>query len=611
MRTRLTAERLESRDVPAVAIQFDYSFDANGFFTDPARRDILQQAANDIAARIDTPLGAVVPGGGNSWVIGFSNPATGEGATGANPAVPANTLVVFAGGRELADDGIGETVTGTTSASGSAEWRALIRNRTPTGTSNWGASVAFDTTSDWYFGASASGIGADQIDFYSVAVHELGHVLGVGLSPRWDSLTSAGAFLGPNAQAVYGGPVPVDSSDHWQDDLTVDGQPVSLDPTAADGARVPFSVLDFAALIDIGWTVNGATGPGAASTTQPNPTPWSGTWTSLTGTQVVVLTGDQGGVAQAFTLGSDGHLTAIGPAVRPFIGGGSVIRSVVADFNGDGTPDLAFGAGSGATAAVRILNGRTGRDLVGTTEVLGGFAGGVYLAAADVDGNGRAELAVSADAGGGLRVTVFRVGRVLTAAANFLAFDDASFRGGSRIALGDVNNDGAADLIVGAGIGGGPRVGVYDGETLLSGSPRSLVPDFFALDPTLRSGVFVTAADVNGDDFADVMYSTGNTGGPRVRVVSGKVLTDNPGQNAFTLPAIGDFFALDQNDRSGLRLAARDLNDDGKAELVVASGSSAVRVRVISLGEIQTGNPTGALQDPFGTLAPFDGIYVG
>jgi hypothetical protein len=611
MRTRLTAEVLEARDVPAVTIQFDYSFDANGFFNDPARRAILEQAATDTAGRIDTPLAAVTPGGGNAWTVRFVDPSTGEVAAVGNPTLGANTLRVYVGGRDLPDLGVGETVSGTASSSGSAEWRALVRGRTPIGASSWGSSVAFDTDTPWHFGSSAAGIPRDQIDFYSVAVHELGHVLGIGASDRWDALTSGNTFVGPNAQAVFGGPVPLGDDAHWADDVTIDGQPVSLDPTVSDGVRVPFSVLEFAALIDIGWTIGGATGPGAASTTQPNPTPWAGTWTSLSGSQVVTLTGAEGGAAQAFTVNASGALTAIGPKITPFVGGGSVIRSVVADFNGDGTPDLAFGAGTGATAAVRVLNGRTGRDLVGTTEVLNGFAGGVYLAAGDVNGDGRAELAVSADAGGGLRVTLFRVGRVLEAAANFLAFDDASFRGGSRIAMGDVNNDGAADLIVGAGIGGGPRVGVYDGDTLLSGSPRSLVPDFFALDPNLRSGVFVTVADLTGDDFADVMYSTGNTGGPRVRVVSGKVLTDNPGQNAFTLPAIGDFFALDENDRSGLRLAARDLTDDGRAELVAASGSSAVRVRVISLAEIQTGNPVGPLQDPFGGLIPLDGIYVG
>src|SRR5262249_21671364 len=191
--------------------------------------------------------------------------------------------------------------------------------------------------------------------------------------------------------------------------------------------------------------------------------------------------------------------------------------------------------------------------------------------------------------GGGTRVTVFKVDGGLKPVANFLAFDDAAFRGGSRVAMGDVNHDGAADLIVGAGLGGGPRVAVYNGASLSSGSPGHLVPDFFALDLSVRSGVFVTAADLDGDGFADVIYSTGNTGGPRVRVVGGAVLTANPGQDAYFLPALADFFALDPADRTGLRIAAHDLNGDGMAELVVANGNQATpEVRVITLADMRS-----------------------
>jgi hypothetical protein len=554
-----------------------------------------------------------VPGGSNTWTLRVQNPANGSTAAIPNVVLGADTLLVYAGARNLPGSTVAITVAGTTSSSGSADWRTLIRNRSPDGGSAWGSSTSFDSQLNWYFGSSPADIGENQVDFYSVAVHELGHVLGIGASTRWDEQIVGSTFVGPNAVAVYGGAVPLEDDGHWRDDLTVGGAPVAMDPTVTDGVRIPFAPLDFAALADIGWTVGGATAPDPAGTTQVNPTPWAGTWTSLSTVDgVVVLSGARAGTAQVFSLGSDGLLKAVEPAITPFIGGGAVIRAVAADFNGDGTPDLALATGAGATAGVRILDGRSGADLAAPTQVLSGFAGGVYLAAGDINKDGRAELVVSADAGGGTRVTVFKVSKVLTVAVDFLAFGDANFRGGSRVALGDVNKDGAADLIVGAGIGGGPRVAVYDGKSLLTGPQTKLVPDFFALDPELRSGVFVTAADVNGDGYADVLYSTGNTGGPRVRIVSGKVLTDNPGRDAFTLPALGDFFALDQNDRSGLRLAARDLNNDGKAELVAASGSNAVsRVRVIPFAEMQSGNPTGALQDPFGGLLPLDGIYVG
>ncbi|MBY0514638.1 MAG: FG-GAP-like repeat-containing protein, partial [Gemmataceae bacterium] len=574
-RPALACERLEARDVPAVTIQLDYSFDALGFFNDPTRRAVFQQAAYDLGASIDTPLAAVFPGGGNTWTGAFTNPATGGTATVPNAVVGANTLVVYVAGRDLAPGELGVGGPGTFSAGGSSAWQTLLRNRTPSGGSAWGGSIAFDTSTSWYFGASPVGIGRGQTDFYSVAVHELGHVLGIGTSRRWNAQVTGGAFVGPTAEAVYGGPVPVTSdAGHWRAGTTVNGTPAAMDPAIGPAERMPFTLLDYAALADLGWAIG--TGPAVTpvATTFANPKPWTGSWTSLaTVDGVVVLSGVTAGTARAFTTDSTGKLVAVGPTVTPFIGGNGAIRAVAADFDGDGTPDLAFGTGDGATAAVRILNGRTGADLVPATSVLDGFGGGVYLAAGDADGDGRAELAVSADAGGGTRITLFRVTSRLTTLANFLAFDDPDFRGGSRVAMGDVNHDGADDLIVGAGIGGGPRVAVYDGRSVPGGRPTHLTPDFFALDPNLRSGVFVTSADLDADGYADVLYSTGITGGPRVRVVGGKVLTDNPGRNAFDLPALADFFALDAGDRSGLRVAARDLNGDGAAEVVAASGA--------------------------------------
>ncbi|HEY3789999.1 MAG TPA: VCBS repeat-containing protein, partial [Urbifossiella sp.] len=279
--------------------------------------------------------------------------------------------------------------------------------------------------------------------------------------------------------------------------------------------------------------------------------------------------------------------------------------------NGDGIADFAFATGSGIEATVRIISGATGSDLVSPTTVLGGFTGGAFLAAGDVNGDGSAELAVSADVGGGPRVQLFEVqGGTLVDVLDFIAFGTPDFRGGSRVAMADVNNDGFADLIVGAGIGGGPRVSIYNGASLLSGNPTRLVPDFFAFSSTLRSGVYVTAADFNGDGYADIAYSTGDTGGPRIRVVSGLELMQNPGSDVSSLPAMADFFALDPSDRNGIRVVARDLNGDGDAELIVGSGAiEDPSLRVIPLSQMNT--PTNPLQNPFGDIDTIDGLYVG
>jgi hypothetical protein len=607
---RLALERLEAREVPALNIVFDYSFDTAGFFNDPARRAVLEQAASDIGSHITSSLAPIAPGGGNYWTATFFNPATGQQATVSNPVVPADTIVIYAGGRAFAGAEAGVGGNGGYGGGGSNDWLNTLNNRGTGGYSLWGGSIAFDLNRDWYYGSDVAGMGAQQIDFYSVASHELGHVLGIGTARQWFTLVSGGVFTGANAEGVYGGPVPVNSNGtHWADGLEAGGERGAMDPVLRLGKRDGFSPLDFAALRDLGWS---------AVTTVAAPLPTNPTAASDAGGASVVggvtLTGATDGSAQGFNLGADGTLTAAGSRFQPFPGWAGVIRSVVADFNGDGIADAAFGTGPGTTARVRVIDGKSGTDLVGVSTVLDGFTGGVYLAAGDVNGDGAAELVVSADAGGGTRIMVYEVGGgKLSAVTDFFAFGDPAFRGGSRVAMGDVNRDGVADLIVGAGLGGGPRVAVYDGNTLLKGSPTSLVPDFFALDPSLRSGVFVSSADFDGDGFADVLYSTGDTGGPRVRAVSGAVLSANPGKDAYYLPALADFFALDPADRSGLRLAAHDLDGDGKAELVVASGSKAnAQVRVLSLADMQNpAGPQSKLQNPLGTPTTVDGPYVG
>jgi hypothetical protein len=270
-------DRLERRALLSLTIQLDYSKDANNFFDTQAKKDLLQLAVNSIANEINTSLAAIpAPTGSNSWTATFFDPATGSEDSIPNLVVPADTIIVFVGGRafsgaERGNAGPGGFSTGEDTQDfvnliqGRGQAGALVSP--PTAFSPWGGSITFDTTANWFFGATTTGLTSSQTDFLSVATHEMGHVLGIGDNisgqvTTWSRFVSNDTFVGPHAAAANGGqPVPLDpGGNHWAEGTTSGGQEAAMTPVLLDGTRKLFTPLDFAGLADIGWNV-AATSP--------------------------------------------------------------------------------------------------------------------------------------------------------------------------------------------------------------------------------------------------------------------------------------------------------------------------------------------------------------
>jgi hypothetical protein len=213
---------------------------------------------------------------------------------------------------------------------------------------------------------------------------------------------------------------------------------------------------------------------------------------------------------------------------------------------------------------VRVLDGKTFAVLADIQPFEDRFLGGVNVSAGDLTGDGRPEIVVTPDDGGGPRVRVFDPAKGYASVADFFGIEDSAFRGGARSTVGDVNHDGRADLIVAAGLTGGPRVAGYDGRFLGYPVPRKLFPDFFAADPTLRDGVFLSAADVNGDGYAELLVGAVG-GGPSAQLLNGRDLSDGRMVVSEQLPSgpLGP--------RSGAQVALTDINGDGVPDPVVSS----------------------------------------
>jgi len=187
------------------------------------------------------------------------------------------------------------------------------------------------------------------------------------------------------------------------------------------------------------------------------------------------------------------------------------------DVNGDGRADIITGAGAGGRPVVRVFDGLTGEMLDSFLAYDASFRGGVHVAAGDVDGDGIAEIVTGAGAGRSPLVKVFRpLGPTLL--QSFLAYQ-SNFSGGVYVAAGDINHDGFSEIMTGPGAGRAPQVKVFDVHNNLN-----VLQNFLAFAPNFNGGVHVALGDFDGDrnvDAADFIVGVGAGAGPHVRIFDG------------------------------------------------------------------------------------------
>jgi len=584
-----------------------------GYFT-PERRALLEYAEQQLLPYLQDNLAAITPdpARGNNWSYQFLNTATGQNVVFNNPTIAAGVIRIYAWGAPGSSFPKPDTLaTGGSvgfSAQGFPSWYDTILARGQAGrlaapaTDTSVFAVRIDVNMDVpQYESVTPPLAGSASDLVGTLEHELLHGLGYtgsnAATARW--INPAGEFIGPAVFALTGQPVPTSSS-HWAAGLTIDSVPALMGPYQTNRR---LTTLDTALLADIGWETN-VPSPGRMVLGSTDGTPGLGD----------PLNDPPGVLAGRFAVGQGrGEVAAISNPdgtpvllVTPFPDFTGGIRTAAADFNRDGIPDLVVGTGPGTTARVRVLDGRDARELFAFTP-FGDFTGGVYVAAGDLNGDRVADLVVCPDEGGGPRVLALSGGDNFAKLADFLGIAGTNFRGGCRVAVGDINGDGAGDLIVAAGAGGGPRIAGYDGRTIGSATPARVFSDFFAFEETLRNGVFITTGDVDADGLADLVAGGGPGGGPRVLVLSARGLLDGRQQK------LGDFFAGDTTSRGGIRVTARDLNADGRFDVVVGSGDDAgSRLNAYDSSSMTAGGgtPTEVLSLDFTQRFP-GGLFVG
>jgi hypothetical protein len=242
-------------------------------------------------------------------------------------------------------------------------------------------------------------------------------------------------------------------------------------------------------------------------------------------------------------------------AFAPSFGGGVSVAS--GDTDGDGVADVIAGAGPGGAPLINVFSGANGALRLSFLAYPASLVAGVEVASGDVNNDGFADIITAPGFGSPPLVRVFD-GRTATLIREWLA-QSPDWIGGLHVGAGDVDGDGFADIVTGAGPGGGPLVQVF------SGFSGAVIQQFFAYAPEFLGGVYVAAGDVTGDGFADIVTGAGAGGGPHVRVFDGVTGAQIPG-------VLGSFYAYVPVFTGGVRVAAGDIDGDGIAEVITGAG---------------------------------------
>lgn len=219
------------------------------------------------------------------------------------------------------------------------------------------------------------------------------------------------------------------------------------------------------------------------------------------------------------------------------------------DLDGDGRVDLVVGNMMSGDVSV-LLSGNGGYAEPDTIPLLYQPAGDISVALGDVDGDGRADLAVTGyDAA---EIRVYR-GDGTGGFGAPATFDVGSGSQPTAIALGDVTGDGHLDLVVANGESGSVAVLAGDGSggfAAAVNSPAGNWPDALVL------------ADFDADDHLDVAVE--NPGTKEVSILFGD------GSGHFAAPQSVSVGA----ESEPFGLAVGDVDGDGHPDLVVANAET-------------------------------------
>lgn len=216
-----------------------------------------------------------------------------------------------------------------------------------------------------------------------------------------------------------------------------------------------------------------------------------------------------------------------------------------ADLDNDKNQEIIVSAGRNEKPLVKILDSQ-GNFKFEFLAYGGDYNAGIKAIAADLYNDGLLEIITAQNEGGNSEIRVFdRFGNKLF---GFFAFDK-KLTGGASISAGDVNQDSQMEIIVSAGYQQEPLIKIFDNYS-------NFISQFYAYEKSFKGGINVLAADINNDKVAEIITAPAYGKEPKIKIFNNNGKAQN------------EFLAYDKNFIGGVNLAAGDINNDSKIEIL-------------------------------------------